>query len=194
MTDQEKFIVLVFNEPLKNAEAIILLAGDGFSRCQHAAWLYKQGWAKKIVISGGIANYNYGSYPAKELLPELIKLGVKKSDVILDEQSMNTRDQAVNIVKLAREKKWKKIILVASHYHQSRAFLTFLQARKEARIKIQIINSPVSNLSWFVKNKWGKRIDLLEFEFNKIKLYAAKGHLASFAEAIKYQEWKEGQK
>lgn len=194
MTDKEKFIALIGNEKLKKSEAIILLEGDGFFRCKHAAWLYQQSWAKKIIISGGIADYDYGSYPAEELLPKLIKLGVKRSDIALDEKSMNTRDQAINIIKLAIEKKWKKIILVASRYHQYRAFLTFLRAMEEARIKIQIINSPVSDLPWFVRNKWGRRIDLWKFEFEKIELYMAKGHVASFVEAFKYQEWKEGQK
>ncbi|MDD4900554.1 MAG: YdcF family protein [Patescibacteria group bacterium] len=186
MTDQEKFIALLGKEELKKSDAIVMLEGDGYFRCKHAAALYKQRWAKIIVISGGITNHHYGSYPAKKLWPELAKLGVKRSDMLLDEESMNTREQAVNIIKLATEKKWKKIILVASHYHQYRAFLTFLQVLRATGAKLRIINSPANDLPWFQNNKWGRRIDLLESEFEQINIYRKKNHVASYAEALAY--------
>lgn len=194
MNDKEKFIALLGSEKLKKAEAIILFEGDGLFRCQHAADLYRQGWSKKIVISGDTTNLGYGSYPTIYLLPELLKLGVAKKDILIDRDSINTLDQAVNILKLAKQKKWKRIILVASHYHQYRAFLTFLQELQGKKLKIELINSPADDLPWFSKNKWGRRIDLLESEFEKIEKYGQDGHVASFAEAIKYFSLKEKRK
>jgi len=129
MTEREKLYklyILVLTEPLRKADAIILLAGDGNARVSHAANLYRQKWAPKIIVSGGPMDRNYGSFPPKILARRLAKEGVEKKNTILDEKSNNTREQAVNIIGLAKSNKWKKIILVASPHHQLRAFLTFI--------------------------------------------------------------------
>jgi len=189
MTEREKFIILVNNEPLKKADAIILLEGDGFFRLFHAVKLFKEGWASKIVVSGGINNKSYGSFPVKEIVPELLKMGIASDNIIMEEVSQNTVEQARNIITMAENKKWKKIILVASHYHQFRAFLTFLKIMKNSNTNLFIINSPARELPWFHKNKWGRRFDLLDVEFEKIEKY--KNDVASFAEGIAYQQQKE---
>ncbi len=189
MTDKEKLIFLIFNEPLKKSDAIILLEGDGYCRIQQAVDLYKQGWSKHIVVSGGIFNPSYGSFP--DLVGRIKKKGMAEKHLISENKSQNTREQAENVMELARKNKWKKIILAVSHYHQCRAFLTFLKAMNNAKLKIQIINAPAGDLPWFAKNKWGTRFELLESEFKKIELYRKKGHIASYADAIKYQQWKE---
>lgn len=194
MTNRERFIILMNSEPLEKAEAIILLAGDGFFRVPRAVKLYQAGWAPKIVISGGIKDEAYGSFPAKDILPRLRKMGVKPEDIIMEDKSMNTREQAVNLMTLAKKKKWKKVLLVASLYHQYRAFLTFLHARNQVNLKkLIIINAPAYKLPWFKKNKWGSRYDLLEQEFEKIDNYGKRGHTASFVQAISYYKWREKQ-
>ncbi len=192
LSEREKLTVLINNEPLKKSEAVILLEGDGFSRLSYSAKLYQEHWAPKIVISGGISNESYGSFPAKKLLVKLIELGVPEKDIFLEEASQNTAEQARNIISLAKQNNWKRIILVASHYHQLRAFLTFLKALKDSKIDLEIINSPTRDLSWFEQNPWGKRIELLESEYEKIEKY--KDDVASFAEGIAYQQQKEAQK
>lgn len=189
MTEREKFIILIANEPLKRADAIILLEGDGYFRVKRAAELYKQGWSRRIVVSGGISDLDNGSFP--DLAPRLKLLGVADQDIIIENNSKHTREQAINVMLIVKQNKWDKIILVASHYHQCRAFLTFLKAMDNAKLKIQIINAPAGNLPWFAKNKWGTRFELLESEFEKIELYREKGHIASYADAIEYQQWKE---
>jgi len=98
-------------------------------------------------------------------------------------------------MKIVKEKKWKKIILVVSHFHQPRAYLAFLRAMKDLNFKIQIFNAPVRELSWFNKTSLNKnRLQLLEEELKKIKKYIKKGHLVTIKEAIDYQKWKEKQK
>lgn len=192
MSEREILLNLVFNEPLKKADVIILLEGDGYFRLPHAVDLYKQKWAPKIVVSGGVANKRYGSFPAKDLAPRLVKMGIVQKNIIIENESLHTREQAVNVMALVKKNKWKKIILVASPHHQLRAFLTFLKAMQEDKVKLQIINSPAQNLPWFEKNKWGKRFEWLDMEFEKIKKYQK--HMADFSDAILYQEWKEKQK
>ena len=58
--------------------------------------------------------------------------------------------------------------------------------------EILLFNSPVRNLKWFEKNIWGRRFDNIDKEFEKIDKYMSLGHLASYEDAILYQESKEG--
>lgn len=190
LTKQAQFIAVIDNELLKKADVIVLLTGDGLFRVERVIQLYRQRWAPVIVISGGVTDRSYGSLPAGELGKKLIKAGIPKSKIILDTESQNTREQAINMIKLAKRKNWKRIILVASNYHQYRAYATFLKAMLDAKQLIHIINAP-ANLSWFRKEPWGRRIDLLESEFEKIDRYTKDGHVASYDELLNYQHWKE---
>jgi uncharacterized SAM-binding protein YcdF (DUF218 family) len=193
MTTKEKVIALVDNDGLKKSDAIVLLEGDGLNRYEKAVSLYKQGWAPKIIFSGGIVDYEYGSFPYVEVLPYILVQGVPEVDVIHEDKSLNTKQQAEEVVKMAGLNGWKRLILVATHEHQYRAYLTFLREVLDAKNKIILYNAPVRNLAWFSQNPWGRRFDRLEQEFDRIDKYSKLGHLASFDEAITYQEWKEEQ-
>lgn len=187
----ETIIAIVDNDCIEKSDVIILLEGDGYNRYRKAVDLYSQGFAKKIVFSGGITDYEYGSYPFADILPYILELGVPESDIIHEDVSQNTREQAVEIMKLALENKWQKLILVATHEHQYRAYLTFLKEVFFVNRGIILFNAPVRNLKWFEANPWGRRIDRLEQEMKRIDAYYNKGHLASIDDVIKYQEWKE---
>ncbi|MBF0205446.1 MAG: YdcF family protein [Oligoflexia bacterium] len=191
LSEREIFIALVDNDFLQISDAIVLLEGDGPFRIKHAIELFTGGWAKNILLSGGNINFAYGSYPLTMFLPEFYNKDIPKKSIICESVSQNTREQAIETLKIAIAKKWKKIILVASAYHQYRAYLTFLSVFLKSDEQITIINSPVKQLSWFSKNEWGDRYELLFQEFKKIEQYRMKGHIASYQEAIEYQRWKE---
>ena len=193
MTPKEQFLILVNNDCISKSDAIILLEGDGFNRYKKAIQLYKEGLSDLLVFSGGIVNYEYGSIPYSEIYPLLIDEGIPEYAIVHEKKSQNTREQAIEIIKLAKNKNWKKLLLVASHYHQYRAYLTFLKVIFDSQSEIILYNAPVTNLKWFEETNWGKRFELLEQEFQRIDNYSRKGHLATYYEAIKYQKWKEKQ-
>jgi uncharacterized SAM-binding protein YcdF (DUF218 family) len=188
MSDYEKLLVMVHNDPLAKADAIILLEGDGFGRLVRAAELYRQGYAPKIVFSGNIADHAYGSFPLEECLPQLLKMGVKEEDIIHENRSTQTAEQARYISQMIIDRQWKKLILVASPHHQCRAYLTFL---KQTPPNVILINAPARDLPWFKKEAWGVRFELLEQEQERIEAYTRKGDLVTIEEAIEYQKWKE---
>lgn len=190
MTNKEKFIMLTANMPINKSDAIIILEGDGDNRIEHACNLYKQEYASNLVFSGNIINFEYGSYPFEYIKDKFIKYNVNPNKIILENKSTNTKEQAEQIINLCLENNWKNIILIASNYHQYRAYLTFIKELYNRKLNniIRIYNSPC-NLSWFEKNKWGIRSELLENEFDKIKIYQIKGDICSYNEAIKYIKW-----
>ena len=67
----------------------------------------------------------------------------------------------------------------------------FLKVVLATNQNIILYNAPVRNLGWFKETGWGKRIDRLEVEFKRIDEYSKFGHLATYEEAIDYQEQKE---
>lgn len=191
MTEREKFTIIISNEIVKPSDAIIYLEGDGDNRVNKVIELYKNGFGKYIVFSGGVNNVSSGCYPYTNVVPLFLKSGIEENKIIGEIKSQNTKEQAGEVIKLCIKHNWKRIIIVASHYHQYRAYLTFLKAIIENGCDILIYNSPAKELEWFTETGWGKRIELLEQEFEKIEIYTAKGDLASYTEAINYQKWKE---
>ena len=182
-----RFISLIDNCKISKGDVIVVLCGDGYNRINEAIKLYKRKYAQMIVLSGGKEDISYGSIPADKLVLKLYKHRIPKKYIYLEKISQNTKEQAQNVLALCKERHWKKVLLVASHYHQYRAFLTFLsQLIKLKMTDIQLINCPVRDLDWFEINKWGKRINLLEKEFEKIFYYQSSKQLPSFKTAINY--------
>lgn len=193
ISDREIIMAIVDNDCLQFSDAIILLEGDGFYRFQKAVDLYKEGIGKKIVFSGNIIDKKYGSYPFEEVKPYILKEGVPEEDLIHENKSLHTQQQAVEVVKMAIMNGWKRLVLVASHEHQYRAYLTFLRQVLDSNSGIILFNAPVRKLNWFVDSGWGMRFDRLKAEFERIEKYTELGHLANAKEVIEYQKWKEKQ-
>ncbi len=191
ITDRETIMAIVDNDCFTKSDAAILLEGDGFFRFRKAVELYNNGMVKKIVFSGNTIDKDYGSYPFEEIKPYIIEGGVREEDLIHENKSLNTRQQAVEIVNIATNNGWKRLALVASHEHQYRAYLTFLREVLDRKCKIILYNTPVRNLNWFVDSGWGMRYDRLISEFDRIEKYSAMGHLATAQDVIEYQKWKE---
>lgn len=195
MTPREQFLCLLPNTPLEKTDAIVVLEGDGLVRVDEAAHLYKQGWAPVVVLSGGYEKQPNYAVPARNMLPALIERGVPRDVIVLEEVSQHTHDQAVECMKLVKKRGWKKIILVASYYHQYRAFLTFLYAMRESNLSLHLINAPVRDIAWWQHDGRGVRIENLAVELDKIEEYRKRwGHVASYEEGIQYLQWKESQR
>ncbi len=193
ITDREIIMAIVDNDCLKPSDAIILLEGDGFHRFQKAVDLYKKGYGKKIVFSGAIVQKEYGSYPFEEVKPYILNAGVPEEDLVHEDKSLQTQQQAVEVLKMAMANSWKRLALVASHEHQYRAYLTFLRQVLDSESGIILYNAPVRNLNWFVDSGWGMRFDRLKAEIERIEKYSEFGHLANAQEVVEYQQWKEKQ-
>lgn len=191
ITDREKILAIVDNDCLTKSDAAILLEGDGFHRFQKAVDLYNRGIVSKIVFSGNIIDKDYGSFPFEEVKPYILEGGVPEDDLIHENASRHTREQAIEVVKMAINNGWKKLALVASHEHQYRAYLTFLREVLDTNSGLILYNAPVRNLNWFVDSGWGIRFERLAAEFERIERYSDMGHLANAEEVIEYQKWKE---
>ena len=110
--------------------------------------------------------------------------------MIFEGTSLNTKEQAIEIVKMAKKYSWSRITLIASHYHTYRAFLTFLQEIKNNSMDLIIDMASVRDLDWFEETGYGRRIDLLTDELEKIDVYHSKGDVIGYEEGVEYLKWK----
>ena len=193
MDYKELLPILIAYDFYQPSDAVILLEGDGYSRINKACKLIKNKSANFLVFSGDVDNISAGSFPYDKCKDLIFKHNLPQEKLILDLISKNTREQAEQVVEICKINNWRSIILIASHYHQFRAFMTFLKVVIEEKLenKLIIYNAPENNLEWFKETGWGKRIDLLKNEFDKVIKYQKSNHIASYKEAIEYFQWRE---
>jgi uncharacterized SAM-binding protein YcdF (DUF218 family) len=188
--DRDAFTAVLASGPLLQSDAIVVLCGeDTAPRIATAFALFKTGGAPLIVLSGG-RHEPPRWQGAQALAGKLYTLGVAPARVLIDDDSQNTRQQAVNVIEMAEARGWKRILLVASAYHAPRAFLTFLQVlgeddRCEREESIQLVNVPATAPWWGSPEGMGPtRLELLAFEQEKIQEYSERGHVASYVDGL----------
>ncbi len=136
-------VYLPVYDPLEKADAIIAVSGgDTRGRTKHAIDLYQAGWAPKLIFSGAAADPNSASN-AKVMKAMAAAEGVPVSDVLLDENSRDTKENALKTKEIIGDA--KTIILVTSDYHQRRVHKEFVKAFGD---DIEFINSPAKDKNW----------------------------------------------
>ena len=99
------------------ANVMVVLGGGSSERPERAAELFKEHAAPRIIVSGrGDCEIN------RQLL---IEDGVPAEAITLETQSRTTRENAELTVKLLRQQKPGRVILVTSWYHSRRALESF---------------------------------------------------------------------
>jgi uncharacterized SAM-binding protein YcdF (DUF218 family) len=92
-------------------------------RLTHAAALYKAKKAPLILASGG--STTGGRSESEQLRDYLVLMGVPKASVMMERQSLDTRQNARYSAVVLQGRGAKKILLVTSAYHMSRAVPLF---------------------------------------------------------------------
>ncbi|MHB8232047.1 MAG: YdcF family protein [bacterium] len=72
----------------------------------------------------------------KFLFKILSKMGVIRTDIIIDDKSNDTAQNALDTEAICKKHKFTKIILVTSAYHMARAVLLFRRTGTAAGLKI----------------------------------------------------------
>ncbi|MCB2376688.1 YdcF family protein [Hymenobacter sp. BT635] len=112
--------------PLKSPHDRVYL-GEGADRLTHTLWLYRAGRIKYIIVSGGSGSIRKVVHTEAHDLATLLRLaGVPARNILVEEASRNTRENALNTKKLlAQHPEIKSIMLITSAFHQRRALACF---------------------------------------------------------------------
>lgn len=117
-----------------DANAIVILGGGAYSlnylsedtqnRTLTGYLVYKKTHLP-IIVSGGAV---FGDVSDAKAMANMLKeLGVKQNDIIEENKSKDTRQNALFVAQICKTKGYKTIILVTSAYHMKRALSFFKQ-------------------------------------------------------------------
>jgi uncharacterized SAM-binding protein YcdF (DUF218 family) len=138
-------------DKLKKADLIVAISGgETAQRTAEAVKLYNQNYAPKLLFSGA-AQDKTGPSNAAAMRTEAISEGVPAKDILIEEGSTNTVENAKQTAPIIHSLSAKSIILVTSPYHQRRASLNFRQILGP---DIKIINHSATDSSWRKSSWW----------------------------------------
>lgn len=117
-------------------------------RLLRAVELYKMGIAPKIICTGGV-----GKHPPSEAQVSkefLIKQGVTETDILYEDISTSTGEQAVEVRKICERENFKSIALVTSFFHEKRAIRIFELAGFPGDIfDARCVHTRYQDLNWW---------------------------------------------
>lgn len=100
--------------------------GDASDRVLHAARLYQAGKAPVVIAVGGSIPWLGTAIPESLAMSGLLQeWGVPEQAIILEGESVNTYQNAINTRRLMDERGLKRVLLVTSALHMPRALATF---------------------------------------------------------------------
>jgi uncharacterized SAM-binding protein YcdF (DUF218 family) len=150
----------VVEDALERSDAILVLSDDNFyaDRATHAAQVYRQGFASVVVASGRRLRPYAGV--AELIEHDLIERGVPKDKIIrVAHDADNTREEAKALAQVAKQRKWRSVIVVTSNYHTRRARYIFSHVfPKDIRVRV----SGASDGDFDPERWWEKRISVKE--------------------------------
>lgn len=148
----------VVEDPLERCDAIIVLGDDNFyaERATRASQIYRQGLAPIVVASGRRLRPYAGI--AELIEHDLVERGVPKDKILrIAHDADNTREEANALAQIAKQKKWRSVIVVTSNFHTRRARYIFTHVFSEdVRIRI----SAARDGDFDPERWWEKRISV----------------------------------
>lgn len=108
------------------ADVIVVLGGGPSSterRTAHAITLYEQGYADRIICSGGSDGVPLTA--GKRCFDELVRGGVPPAAIIQETHSLSTEENALEVSAIMRANDWRDAVLVTDNFHLWRAMILF---------------------------------------------------------------------
>lgn len=176
-----------------HAEIIVVLGGgiDGIEyprnqvelgaaadRVFYSSWLYQQGAAPKILLTGGYIPWlgtREGS-PAENMALVLARLGIPDEALIMETKSQNTYENALYSQEILNQLGISRILLVTSAQHMPRAYAIF------KNMSLEVIPAPTD---YTVTQGDLDRLMELNFTTQFLNFFPSVGNLSATTNVIK---------
>lgn len=174
--------LLVVRSPLGKADAIVIMSGSATfrERAQHAAALFNEGRAPRIVLTNDRLKSNWSQeeqrnpYYYERSLDELHRAGVPDDRIaVIMSPITSTYDEAVVLKDYSEANHLGSLLVVTSAYHSRRALWTFRRVFEGSGKLIGIdpaeprIESPAAATWWLHRLGW----EMVPKEYAKILVY-----------------------
>lgn len=127
-------------------------------------------------LAGAMATWDT-SLGAAYIREKALEMGVRPDALLIEDQSLHTRENAEFVLTLLKERDFHRIILVTSPFHQLRTYLTFAKVLQPYNIGIINYHAETGEwhpATWFFSAEHRK---LVKSEMERIQLYRKKGDL-----------------
>lgn len=169
------------NHELKASECIFVLGSNDLRVAEYAATLYHQGWANKILFSGGFGRLTAGNFDRSEAetFAQVARdLGVPAQDILIEDKATNTGENVQFSAELLKQHNlcFSSFILVQKPYMERRTLATFAKQWPTSYQQV-CVTSPKSTFCEYFNDD----IDLdttvraMLGDFERIKTYPALG-------------------
>jgi len=130
-------------DQVRGAQVVVLLGAGTFNvrsegdelplpnsstalRTIEAARVYRMAGSPLVIASGGLTDRSGQGAPESEAMRRaLLQLHVPADRIVLESESVNTRDEAIIIARMLRERHLTHVVLVTSPLHMRRAAALF---------------------------------------------------------------------
>jgi uncharacterized SAM-binding protein YcdF (DUF218 family) len=137
-------------DSLSKVDAIVVVSGgDTDARITEGVRLYQQKWASKLIFSGAAASGEVSNALAMKRIA--VASGIPADDILIEEASKTTAENADFTTTLIHNQGFKSIILVTSPYHQRRAYNQFRTALGK---DFTILNHSAKDTTWRKQGWW----------------------------------------
>jgi uncharacterized SAM-binding protein YcdF (DUF218 family) len=172
---------LIVEDKLHSSDLIAVFAAEE-ERAKHAAQLYRDGLAPRVLTTGeaiakGVEFLCHKRVTGAELMAKMLSdNGVPKSSIVVIPQGTSTYEEGEAIKALMDTHGYRSLIAVSSPYHMRRVRATLSHIFEGSRISVQYSPARDSNVN--ILEWWRHERDLIDVTNEYIKL--AYYHLALF--------------
>lgn len=150
---------LIVNDKLQRADIIKPLeGGPSARRLDYAIKLYKEGYADKILLSGGevrLIGYDGPQLWTKLATEYAISKGVLEEAIITGGITHSTFEEALDLRRVMEDYGFDSVIVVSDPPHMRRVAMTFNRFVKDKTDNVKLIYHPIPlEKSEFVLNGW----------------------------------------
>ncbi|MBV9928685.1 MAG: YdcF family protein [Acidobacteria bacterium] len=168
---------------LERSEVVLVLCSHDTAVAERGAQLYLEGWAPRLVFSGGLGviTRNLWSEPEAELFAGIAReMGVPGSAILVETRSTNTGENVRFTRKLlaGRGPEPRSVILVQKPYMERRAYATFKRYWPEPRVHV---TSPQVSFEEYLERYSNRAltaddvVGIMVGDLQRIRLYPEKG-------------------
>lgn len=173
------------DDDIEKSDLIFCLGSLDLRSAHRAAELYLDGYANKILFSGGVAHANdllrttWQEPEAVVFANEAIKLGVPKEHILLETEAANTGENITKGFEILKQNSLsiKSMILVQKPYMGRRTYATFKKQWPGDEVHIRVTSPQISFEEYFNvdEKEQLKIINIMVGDLERIKVYPEKG-------------------
>jgi len=173
----------LLNQPLSEADAILVLCSHDTVVAERGAQLFLEGWAPLLIFAGGlgsITKHLWREPEADQFAQIAVRMGVPRDKILIENRSTNTGENVLFTKQMlaARQIDPRKFILVQKPYMERRTYATFRKVWPEKEF---VVTSPQIAFDDYL-NRYSHEalsvedvVNIMVGDLQRIRLYPQRG-------------------